>query len=171
MSAKKCCHCKKGFDGATNAKHCSVQCEFDANVSVAESGCWEWIGETNHGYGILKFRGKKERAHRASFRLHKGADPGSLLVCHTCDNKRCVNPKHLYIGTVQDNCNDAVARGLTKRNDDHHKSKLTPEAIDLIRATPNEYGSGVRLAQRFGVSPAAISYVRKGINWKHYKGS
>lgn len=168
MSAKTCCHCKKDFDGATNAKHCSLQCEFDANVSVVESGCWEWSGELNHGYGIIRFRGKKDRAHRVSLRLYRRIEAGKLLVCHTCDNKKCVNPKHLYIGTSQDNSNDAVERGLTPRNNRHNKSKLTPEAVNLIRATAKEYGSATRLARRFGVSTAAVCAVRNGKNWKHY---
>lgn len=173
MARYVCQQCNKPYEGMTTSKRCSEVCEFMWNSGSHlkhPKGCWEWQGPLAHGYGILRFRGdRSERAHRASLRLLKGDDPGDLWVCHTCDNKRCVNPKHLYIGTVQDNVRDAVKRGQTPRGMGHHKNKLTEEQVDLIIATTKEYGSGAKLARRFNVSGAAISAIRKGKNWKHHK--
>lgn len=84
-------------------------------------GCWEWTGRTHRtGYGELDatIGGKEKpwRAHRLSFFLANGYFPPSNIdVCHTCDNRRCVNPAHLYAGTRADNMRDCVVRGRVQR--------------------------------------------------------
>lgn len=76
------------------------------------NGCWEWIGaKSSLGYGHLKIRGRLVIASRFSFELHKGPIPEGLLACHSCDNKWCVNPDHLFVGTQQDNCLDMCGKG------------------------------------------------------------
>ena len=72
--------------------------------------CWEWIGGLNGGYGSFKYKNKTVGSHRIAYLLSKG-DPGDLLVLHSCDNRKCCNPNHLFLGTHLDNSKDKVAKG------------------------------------------------------------
>ena len=93
------------------------------------SGCWDWIAHTDKdGYGLLPATGKAIRAHRYSIQYYKKCDPKGFMVCHTCDNPRCVNPDHLFLGTAQDNISDMLHKNrdaiIGSKN---NKAKLTEE--------------------------------------------
>ncbi len=83
----------------------------------AETGCWEWTGALNNcGYGYLGVRGKQIFAHRAAWMAFVGAIPFSKMVLHKCDNRKCINPEHLFIGTAYDNHIDMLSkRGRRRR--------------------------------------------------------
>jgi hypothetical protein len=74
--------------------------------------CWFWLGALRgkSGYGAIKIEGKVVDTHRFSYSLHYGEIPKGMLICHTCDNKTCVNPNHLFLGTFKDNFEDAKTK-------------------------------------------------------------
>ena len=140
-------------------------------VSTVEPGkCWEWQSTVSaRGYGKFHFRGRQALAHRASYEIHKGVIPAGLVIRHTCDNKVCVNPAHLITGTPRQNCQDAMERGQVRRGVLNGQAKLTPEKVRLIREQRAAGDLQRTLAERFGVSIAAIQWVLNGRSWKEVK--
>ena len=84
-------------------------------------GCWNWEASGHpKGYGQFWVNGKYERANRAAYRLYKGEIPEGLIVCHSCDNPKCVNPRHLWVGTNSDNQRDRVRKGRHREANKTH---------------------------------------------------
>jgi len=129
--------------------------------------CWTWMGTVKKtGYGQFWISGNARPAHRVSYEMHKGAIPAGLLIRHTCDNKVCVNPRHLITGTDADNARDAVERGLYPRGEAQGRSKLTLSQVNEIRRNwSNGTESQASMARRFGVSTSAIQLVASGHSW------
>lgn len=90
---------------------------FEQKYIKRESGCWEWTAcSRGNGYGCFKFEGRLVDSHRVSYILYKEDIPTGKLVCHTCDNRLCVNPDHLFLGSYKDNYDDAVIKGRIDKN-------------------------------------------------------
>ena len=142
-----------------------------------DTECWEFTGKLGQdGYGKLKRNGATVRAHRVFYEAFVGPIPPGRLVCHKCDNPKCVNPKHLFCGTQLDNERDKDSKGrrppswfvqfpeLRKRGADNPAAKLTEQQAREIRATR---GNTRKLADKFGVARSTIQRVRTGKKWKH----
>lgn len=91
----------------------SVDAGFWKRIVKGESPdqCWSWVGSTAHGYGDFTANRKHHLAHRHSWLIHYGVIPVGLFVLHRCDNPRCCNPNHLFLGTQKDNIYDAYSKG------------------------------------------------------------
>ena len=142
---------------------------FEYRVSPEpNTGCWLWMGGTNvWGYGLMSLGRKVDgatSAHRVSYKIYKG-EPGSLHVLHKCDNRLCVNPDHLFLGTAKDNCQDKVAKGRQQDQSGANGSnaKLTDADVEDIR-TGRLRGSD--FARLYGVSPQSICDIQKGRTWR-----
>ena len=141
-------------------------------VETREEGeCWPWIGwRDDDGYGHASYPHNTGRqgilAHRLSWEIHCGPIPDGLFVCHHCDNPPCVNPKHLFVGTIQDNHRDMVNKGRN-RGATKPKGASSPRAVLTDRqATEITNIVGItqkELASIYGVSQSTISRLRRGL--------
>lgn len=135
--------------------------------------CWNWTGQKfNSGYGSAWINGKCRTAHRVSYEIFNGKIKGNLLVCHKCDNKSCVKPSHLFLGTSQDNLRDASKKGLlaSGKNNGMHISptlKLNEQKVRKIRKEHNpKVFTCEMLAKKYNVSKRTIRSVLENENWK-----
>jgi len=132
--------------------------------------CTLWMGgKDKDGYGVFYAQNKSFKAHRASYRVHKGPFDLSLCVLHRCDNPWCVNPDHLFLGTVTDNNKDRHTKGRSKNKptpgESHNMAKLTEEDVHQIRQAVSILQK--ELAETFGVSVPTISNIKSRKTWTH----
>lgn len=132
--------------------------------------CWNWTSSTLRGYGVAYFQGQSWRAHRLIWTFVNGPIPDGLHVLHTCDNKCCCSPAHLFLGTQADNNRDMWAKGRANPGrvvgEQHGRSKLTANEVKEIRdlsplLAPDE------LAHRYGISPSHTRAIIKYRYWRH----
>lgn len=133
------------------------------------TGCWNWTGHTfSGGYGFFKCKAIQRNpmnASRGSWVVHNG-DPGPLMVLHKCDNRLCVNPDHLFLGTSKDNMGDCKDKGRTNRGEARPQAKLTHQTAFEIRWLNAMGWSYGKLAEMFGVSRSACFSVVTGQTWR-----
>lgn len=134
------------------------------------SGCWLWDGAVKElGYGVIGLGTREQgtaKAHRVAYQLYKGEIPLGLSILHRCDNPSCVNPAHLYAGTLKENSRDCVSRGRNFVPDNRQEksvgAKLTAADVLEIR---KRLMTGVEYAKKYGVSKSAIYEIWRGKNW------
>ena len=162
---------------------------FWRKVDKGESeDCWNWNRSTfKTGYGACYLPELKRviTAHRISFLIAHGYLPTSLLdVCHKCDNRKCVNPSHLFLGTRKDNMQDARSKGRCPTGDqsparkhpekqshgsDHYLSKLDEEKVIQIWFLHRAGFHKKEIASRFGIHYMGVHKILIGETWKHVK--
>lgn len=107
-----------------------------------KTGCWNWdLRRDAAGYGRINVQRRPVQAHRLSFEIHKGEIARGLFVCHACDNRRCVNPDHLWLGTHADNMRDMAVKGRTTNGRRSYEPMFTPEAMSILRKVGRGPGS------------------------------
>lgn len=158
------------------AKAKSLTERFWAKVNKAgPDECWGWTGKPNaQGYGQIdgdriERQGRKRlTTHRVSWTIHYGSIPAGMFVCHKCDNRLCVNPRHLFLGSHQDNVDDMRSKmrhsyGVRRRN-----AKLTDDAVRQIRCEVRAGSLSKRaIARKHGVSWGTLFRMLKGRTWTH----
>ena len=119
------------------------------------TGCMEWQRCLHRdGYGKVCYQGKAQWAHRVAWQVWRGEIPNGMHVLHRCDNRKCINPDHLFIGTNEDNISDCAAKG--------RGAICIPKIpASAAREICDRRFTGVALARKYGVSTAAISLYRK----------
>ncbi|WP_082903520.1 HNH endonuclease [Devosia elaeis] len=133
---------------------------WSASIPEPNSGCWIWLQSVNHrGYGQVQFRGKKAKAHRASWMANVGPIPDGQMVLHRCDNRSCINPDHLFLGSAKDNTDDMVRKNRAPNR------KLSGEAVRQIRERKARGETYASMAAEFGVSDGTLRQAGRGKNW------
>ena len=117
----------------------------DENVNKLPNGCWEWPKQRKCRYIRIQveMNGKKklEGLHRVAYELYYGPFDKSLFVCHCCDNTKCCNPEHLFLGTQQDNIKDKLIKGRQPHGEKHHRWKggISLDSKEYHRKYSKEY--------------------------------
>lgn len=145
-----------------------------------DDACWPWSGSLfSNGYAAMKHNRKTLKGHRVSYELHYGRIPDGIYVCHSCDNKSCTNPTHLWLGTPADNMRDKVAKGRQSKGAAHAetfrnsvlfkenfprgersgKSKITDQqrlhVINRVKAGETQR----EIANDYGITQSAVSAI------------
>lgn len=129
-----------------------------------ETGCWNWkLGLSDSGYAMTTLNHKHVRLHRKSYELWIGQIPNNRHVLHSCDNRKCVNPEHLFIGTDLDNMTDCLKKGRMPMGPDRPNAKLTAEQVIEIRRSSCSYAE---LSRLYGVSGSVVWNAKNGVTYK-----
>ncbi len=139
----------------------------DGSYADMRGPCVEWQGRINKGgYGQLYWRGKQWTAHRMIYALSTGKHPGVMHVCHKCDNRACVNPTHLFLGTNADNVRDRNSKGRQAAlcGEMNGFAKLNISQVEQIIADPR---AASKIAPEYGISLPAVQAIKSGRNWAH----
>lgn len=135
----------------------------------APDECWEWAGWIRKdGYGGARLRGKHWLAHRVAWMMTNGEIPLGLCGCHHCDNKKCCNPDHLFLGTYEDNSKDMDSKGrrVTSPGEKNGRAKLTAEQVLVIRSLSGKM-SLESIGINFGISHTSVWRIQLRKRWKH----
>jgi hypothetical protein len=141
----------------------------DKSKLTPENGCVEWVGyiDPTTGYGSLIFNGMKMSAHRASYEKFHGLSISGKQVLHKCDNRKCINPDHLFLGSIEDNMKDKVEKGRQGRGSVYKTAKVTEKQVLVIRNLKKSGFLNKELASLFPMSVRHMARITSGNRWKH----
>lgn len=137
--------------------------------------CWIWVGaKISGGYGTIRDGRKVVKAHRASWVVHNGEIPEGegyhgTCVCHKCDNRLCVNPAHLFLGSNLDNMKDRDTKGrrTAPRGAAHPMAKISEDTARYCAAEVQSGRSAASVAAEVGLTPFHVGRIARGQAWAH----
>ncbi len=134
--------------------------------------CRLWTGSKNKsGYGVIKVAGKPLQVHRVVYEMYYGVIPDDRCVRHRCDNPSCCNPKHLKLGSNQDNVDDRTLRGRSVKGSKQTTAKLNEREVEeIIRELQNTLTTKA-IAEKYGVVRSVVSRINTGKSWTHVSPS
>lgn len=161
----KCCGCIRKNPNA------NLKTRFFSKFKQTE-GCWNWEGCLSSGYGVIGSGGNRMKAHRVSWEIHNGKIPKQKCVCHKCDNPKCVNPDHLFLGTHQKNMDDMISKGRANKahGEDVGLSKLTVIEVVAIKRLRERKVKVKDLSFAFNTSDSTIKNILYGRTWRCVDG-
>lgn len=141
---------------------------FELDISTE---CWNWRGTVNsvNGYGRTTVHSRAVNIHRLSWIFFNGEIPFGVQVLHKCDNRKCGNPKHLFLGTPMINIHDCISKGRNITGSNHKNSKIKEEDVISIRKMAH---SGIRhriISNSFGITKKYVSQIVTRDRWAHLK--
>lgn len=137
-------------------------------VKLNPNQCWEWIGNlTEKGYGQMRINGVTFSAHRLSWLLFHGGGQNNFQVLHKCDNRKCFNPNHLFLGTNADNVKDRNSKNRQAKGANIRTTKLSKANVRLIRLCFSKGINKAVLARKFKVNYTTILAIVNRKTWKH----
>jgi hypothetical protein len=140
------------------------------NNSIDDKKCWIWNAyKDDDGYGKFSILGKTRKAHQFSYEYYHGPIPFGMCVCHTCDNRSCVNPNHLFLGTQQDNTKDRNSKNRQIKGSNHPHANLTEqliwEMLNLIYS--GELNSVKEISNKYNISNTNVYRILSKKAWNH----
>lgn len=142
---------------------------FFKKVSKTDS-CWIWKGGKSIGYGMFNWHGWPIRSHQMSWIIHNGPIPEGYFVCHNCpdgDNRLCVNPRHLFLGTNQENLMDAFKKGRIKKGAEHGMARFSEADVIDMRSLRRIGFTLQAIADQFKTGSGTVSRIVNKVRWKH----
>lgn len=134
---------------------------------IDENECWNCNSHKidSKGYPRIQINKKQTTIHRYIYKIYNG-NCDNLIIRHTCDNKLCINPKHLVSGTHQDNVQDRMIRNRSANGERNGRSKLNTTIVKIIKYH-SQNKSKIELARLYNVSPKVIYSIQNNLTWKH----
>lgn len=131
------------------------------------NACWVWTGASKgNGYGNVSIKGRQEGAHRYAYRLFVSPEiPDGMDVCHTCDNRACVNPDHLFVGTRAENAADMVSKGRAAGGNRKH---LREYQVQEIRQRLAAGLSPRQISSQMNVNYYTVTAIQRGASYVRF---